>query len=71
MTVIITSPIPIIAGIYGIGYMIPALIGVNLPIIVSIAMIAKSFENAWSATRVLKVSLAMGLIAFILGEIYA
>jgi len=60
------SPLPFIALNYSLLYLIIAVIGVDIPIILAL-FIARRMdpESAWKATRIMKISLLMGLIAFL------
>jgi len=60
------SPLPFIALSYSLLYLLIAVIGVDIPIIVAlITARRKNPESAWKATRIMKISLLMGLIAFL------
>ena len=67
MGVIAISPIPLAMG-YGPAYFAMAVLGVDLPIIVSLAYVwGEPIRRAWRATRILKIPLFAGLLAFLLG----
>lgn len=67
LALVAMSPLPVLLG-YGPGYLAAALLGVDLPVIYAIALLARDpLANAWKATRVLKIPLLMGLVAFLLG----
>ena len=68
LTLVAMSPLPVLLLGYGPGYLAAALLGVDLPVMYAIALLARDpIANAWRATRVLKIPLLMGLIAFLLG----
>ncbi len=65
--VIAISPLPYMLYNYNIYYLVTAVLGVDAPIIASIILVASNYANAWKATRILKIPLLMGLLAFLLG----
>ncbi len=67
LIVVCISPLPYLLYQYNVYYLLSALIGVDLPIIISILLIARDYGSAWRATRILKIPLFMGLIAFLVG----
>ncbi len=67
LIVVCISPLPYLLYKYNVYYLIAALVGVDLPIITSILLIARDYGSAWRATRILKIPLFMGLIAFLVG----
>uniref|UniRef100_A0A7C3WWE7 MFS transporter n=1 Tax=Thermofilum pendens TaxID=2269 RepID=A0A7C3WWE7_THEPE len=68
LTLVAMSPLPALLLGYGPGYLAVALLGVDMPVVYALALLAKApLANAWRATRVLKISLLMGLVAFLLG----
>ncbi len=65
---IVASPVPVISFGYSMAYLAIALLGVDLPVLYAIKYLwSNPVENAWRATRILKIPLAMGLIAFLVG----
>ena len=67
LLVIAISPIPYVMYGYNVFYLVLALLGVDLLIAYSIYLIAKNPGNAWRATRILKIPLLIGLLAFLVG----
>lgn len=67
LLVIAISPIPYIMYDYNIFYLLLALLGVDALIAYSIYLVARHPKNAWKATRVLKIPLLVGLLAFLVG----
>lgn len=67
LIVVIISPIPYLFYKYNIYYLLTALIGVDLPVITSILLVAHDYKHAWRATRILKIPLFTGLLAFLIG----
>ena len=67
LLVIAISPIPYVMYDYNIFYLILALLGVDTLIAYSIYLVAKNPRNAWRATRILKIPLLTGLLAFLVG----
>lgn len=67
LLVIAISPIPYIMYDYNILYLVLALLGVDPLIAYSIYLVAKNPRNAWKATRILKIPLLVGLLAFLVG----
>ena len=70
LTVVIISPIPYL--ILGLNpyYLLIAVLGVDVPILYSIINIFRNpLDNAWKSTRILKIPLLMGLLAFFTGVI--
>jgi geranylgeranylglycerol-phosphate geranylgeranyltransferase len=68
MILVIISPLPYIYMGLNIYYLSTAIIGVDIPIIYSIILMSKNpVKYAWRSTRILKIPLLLGLIAFILG----
>lgn len=60
------SPLPFIALNYSLMYLLIAVVGVDIPILVALFTARKKDpESAWRATRIMKISLLMGLIAFL------
>jgi geranylgeranylglycerol-phosphate geranylgeranyltransferase len=71
MILVIISPLPYIYMGLSIYYLLTAIIGVDIPVIYSITLMRKDpVKHAWRSTRILKIPLLMGLIAFILGVLY-
>ena len=67
-TLVAISPIPALFLGYGAGYLAAALLGVDLPVLYALSLLFRDpLANAWRATRVLKIPLFMGLVAFLLG----
>ena len=69
LLVVAISPIPYLTLDYNAYYLVTALAGVDIPVLVSVIMVARGYENAWRATRVLKIPLFMGLLAFLVGVV--
>ena len=68
--VIAISPIPYMFMGMNIAYLITAILGVDIPIIAAFILIIKDPPRyAWKATRILKIPLFMGLLAFFLGSL--
>ncbi len=68
--VVAISPLPIIVDFCTrlIPYMIFAFLGVDAPIIMASYIVLKDpVRNAWRATRILKIPLLCGLLAFLVG----
>ncbi len=65
---IAVSPLPFLALHFNIVYMVLAAIGTDLTIVVALAK-ARDLrpENAWRATRLMKLSFVFGLLAFLFG----
>jgi len=64
------SPLPAIVGYCSntIAYSVLAFLGVDVPVLVaSVMMLSNPVRNAWRATRILKLPLLAGLLAFIAG----
>ncbi len=64
------SPLPAIVGYCtnAVAYSMVALLGVDVPVIMSsLMMLSNPIRNAWRATRILKLPLLAGLLAFIVG----
>jgi geranylgeranylglycerol-phosphate geranylgeranyltransferase len=61
------SPLPYAALGYSARYLLVALLGVDLPLVLSIYLLWRGALSAWSATRIMKVPLLMGLVAFFVG----
>ncbi len=69
-TVIVISPLPYFYMGMNTAYLLSAFLGVDLPIIVAFIKIMRNpVVNAWKATRILKIPLFMGLLAFFLGSL--
>ncbi len=69
-TVVAISPFPYFYMGMNIAYPLLAILGVDLPIIIaSIRIISNPVKYAWTTTRILKVPLFMGLLAFFLGSL--
>ena len=69
LSVVFMSPIPLLLG-YDVMYGVFALLGVDLPIIASIAYVWRDpLERGWRATRLLKIPLLSGLLAFLVGTL--
>ena len=67
LTVIAISPIPIFMG-FNLHYILFAFLGVDVPIIIALLHVKDNpEEKAWKATRILKLPLFFGLLAFLLG----
>lgn len=68
LAVIVISPIPLALG-FGPLYAALAFAGVDLPIVASLAYVWRDpVRRGWRATRILKVPLFAGLMAFLLGK---
>ncbi len=69
-TVVAISPFPYFYMGMNIAYLLSAFIGVDLPIIIAFIKIIKNpVKHAWTSTRILKIPLFMGLLAFFLGSL--
>lgn len=69
LAVVAASPLPLLAG-YGLAYLVFAVAGVDVPVLAAILYVKKKPEaRAWRATRLLKISLLSGLLAFLAGEL--
>ncbi len=69
-TVVAISPLPYFYMGMNIAYLLSAFLGVDLPIIIaSIKIIRNPVKYAWTSTRILKIPLFMGLLAFFLGSL--
>ncbi len=62
------SPLPFVVLGYSILYLIVAILGVDVPSIVALS-VARSLDprKAWEATRIMKIPLFLGLVAFFIG----
>ncbi len=62
------SPLPFIMLGYSVLYLTVAILGVDVPSIAAL-LVARSLdpEKAWKATRIMKIPLFLGLVAFFLG----
>ena len=70
LTVVIISPIPYFLLGLNTYYLLIAVLGVDIPIIYALLNILRDpLSNAWRSTRILKIPLLMGLLAFLLGVI--
>ena len=66
--VVVISPLPYLLGWMNTWYLVFALLGVDFPIIISLLRVWRNpVDNAWYSTRILKIPLLMGLIAFTTG----
>jgi len=69
-TVVAISPFPYFYMGMNMAYLLSAFIGVDLPIIIAFIKIIKNpVKHAWTSTRILKIPLFMGLLAFFLGSL--
>ncbi len=68
LTLVAISPIPFIINLYGIMYLIVAVLGVDLPVICALYYLVLK-KNASLSKKILKIPLALGLIAFLVGEV--
>ena len=69
-TVVAISPIPYIYMGMNTAYLITAVLGVDIPILTAFILIIRDpLRYAWKATRILKIPLFMGLLAFFLGSL--
>ncbi|RLF03871.1 MAG: MFS transporter [Thermoprotei archaeon] len=67
LSVVAISPIPMLVG-YGLLYAFFAFMGVDAPIVTVLLYVRRDpVSRAWSATRILKIPLFSGLLAFLLG----
>ncbi|HDI02010.1 MAG TPA: MFS transporter [Ignisphaera sp.] len=68
MVLILISPLPFLIHGYTILYLIIAILGVDIPTIIAL-YIVKNLEpkKAWKATRIMKISMFSGLLAFFVG----
>ncbi len=70
LIVVVISPLPYMVLGLNLYYLIIAVLGVDLPIIYSIMNMYKNpIHNAWRTTRILKIPLLMGLLAFFMGVV--
>ncbi len=68
--VVVISPLPYLLGWTNTWYLVFAMLGVDIPIIVALIRVWRNpVGNAWSSTRILKIPLLMGLIAFTAGAL--
>ncbi len=68
LIVVLISPLPYVFLKLNKYYLVIAFLGVDIPIIYSIYELFKDpVKNAWKSTRILKIPLLMGLLAFIMG----
>lgn len=68
LLLVIISPLPVILFGYGIYYLVVALVGVDVPILYAIKVLRENpVSNAWKTTRILKIPLFAGLVAFLVG----
>jgi len=68
LALVAISPLPALFLGYSTRYLALALLGVDLPILYSLRLLWRNpVANAWRATRILKIPLFMGLLAFLLG----
>lgn len=67
LLVIGISPIPYLLYGYNEFYIVLAVLGVDVPVLYSILIVGRDYGNAFKATRILKVPLLTGLLAFLLG----
>ena len=66
--VVLISPLPYLYMDMNIFYLTVAVLGVDIPILTSLKIIlVDPVKHAWRATRILKIPLFMGLVAFFLG----
>lgn len=66
LAVVALSPLPLLSG-YGALYALFAFGGVDAPIALALLKAGPEPRRAWIATRILKVPLLMGLLAFLVG----
>ncbi len=68
LTVVLISPLPYLYMNMNVFYLITAVLGVDVPILTALKIIlVDPVKYAWRATRILKIPLFMGLMAFFLG----
>ena len=68
LALVAISPLPALFLGYSTRYLALALLGVDLPILYALRLLWRNpVANAWRATRILKIPLFMGLLAFLLG----
>ncbi len=67
LTVVALSPLPLLYG-YGLPYLLLAVAGVDVPVVLTILYASGDFvHRAWRATRLLKLPIVAGLLAFLAG----
>lgn len=62
------SPIPFVTRMYSYSYLLIAILGVDLPIAISLYILLV-VGDASTSKKILKIPLALGLLAFFLGEV--
>jgi len=68
LAVVVLSPLPYMYAGFNLFYLAVAVFGVDIPIIVALGVLfTDPLRLAWRATRLLKISLVMGLLAFLVG----